>query len=76
MVTNYQPELPEYFIPGETLEIYESAEDLRDKCLYYLEHPKLAREIAENGLALVKEQHTWVHRLETLFSTVFRPHQA
>ena len=76
VVTNYQPELPEYFIPGETLEIYESAEDLRDKCLYYLEHPKLAHEIAENGLAMVKEQHTWVHRLETLLSAVFRPHQA
>lgn len=70
-ITNYQPELPEYFVPGETLEVYESAEDLRDKCFYYLEHPARAREIAENGLQLVREKHTYIHRLETLLQTIF-----
>ena len=51
--------------------MYESAEDLRDKCFYYLEHPARAREIAENGLQLVREKHTYIHRLETLLQTIF-----
>lgn len=74
-ITNYQSELPEYFVPGETLEVYESAEDLCDKCLYYLEHPARAREIAENGLELVNERHTYVHRLEALLGVVFQAKQ-
>ncbi len=76
VITNYQTELPEYFVPGETLEVYESEEDLCDKCLYYLDHPALTREIAECGLALVREKHTYVHRLETLLYTVLASRQA
>lgn len=71
VISNYQPEIPEYFSIGEDIEIYESADDLLYKCSYYLEHPERAREIAANGLENVKKQHTYLHRVLTMLETVF-----
>lgn len=71
LITNYQAELPEYFTVGEHLDIYESEEDLLEKCSYYLSNPARAQEIAQNGLALVSEHHTYRHRMEQLLLTVF-----
>ncbi len=71
VLTNYQAEIPEYFCPGEHIEVYENVDDLLDKCNYYLDHPSKAAEIAQNGLALVSGQHTYRHRMETLLLTVF-----
>lgn len=71
LITNYQTEIPEYFTPGEDIEVYESDADLLDKCAYYLDHPNRAKEIAENGLTLVTGRHTYKHRMEQLLLTVF-----
>ena len=70
LITNFQSEIPEYFTPGENLEVYESEEDLIDKCGYYLAHPDRAREIAQNGLDLVQSRHTYRHRIEELLRTI------
>ena len=70
-ITNFQSELPEYFVPGENIEFYESPEDLAEKCRYYLEHPARAREIAHNSLSLVEEHHTYRHRIEEMLRIVF-----
>lgn len=71
MITNFQAELPEYFTPGEDIEVYESADDLIDKCGYYLEHPKRAKEIAQNGLENVLAHHTYTYRIEEMLRVVF-----
>ena len=71
-ITNYQAELPEYFTPGEDIEVYASPEELLlEKCRYYLEHPKRAAEIAENGYESVCSRHTYRHRIEEMLQTVF-----
>lgn len=70
LITNYQSEIPEYFVPGEHLEVYESLDDLTDKCAYYLEHPDHAKEIAQNGLMLMKEKHTYLHRITSMIETL------
>ena len=70
LITNYQSEIPEYLVPGEHLEIYESLNDLTDKCAYYLEHPDHAKEIAQNGLILMKEKHTYLHRITSMIETL------
>lgn len=74
-ITNFQPELLEYFTLGEDLESYESKEDLIEKCHYYLEHPKRAKEIAENAYQTICKYHTYRNRVETLLETVFDMNQ-
>lgn len=71
MITNFQAELPEYFTPGEDIEVYESADDLMEKCGYYLENPKRAKEIAQNGLENILAHHTYTHRIEEMLRVVF-----
>lgn len=71
LITNFQSEIPEYFTPGEDIEVYESEEDLVAKCSYYLEHPERAKEIAQNGLELVRAKHTYRHRIEELLQTIW-----
>lgn len=48
-LTNYQPEIAEYFSDGEELVMYTGMEDLLDKVNYYLEHEEERLGIAENG---------------------------
>ncbi len=64
LLTNYQAEVPEYFIPGEDLAIYESMEDLLTKVEYYLSHEKERAEIAENGCRKVYEEHNLTKKLD------------
>lgn len=70
-ITNFQAEIPEYFTPGEDIEVYESEEDLIEKCRYYLAHPKRAKEIAENAFDNICKNHTYQHRMEALLRTIF-----
>lgn len=72
VISNYQAELPEYFTPGEDIELFESPEDLLYKCNYYLEHPERAKEIAQNGFENVKANHTYLHRILSMLEIVFQ----
>ncbi|WP_099469196.1 CgeB family protein [Konateibacter massiliensis] len=71
VLTNYQSELLEYFVPGEDLVIYESLDDLIQKVAYYLEHEEERKQIAENGYKKVKEHYTIEKRLEDIVMMVW-----
>lgn len=66
VLTNFQPELPELFIPGEDLVYYENLEDMADKADYFLRHDAERREIAENGFTAIQKYHTYPIRLEQM----------
>lgn len=70
-LSNFQPELPELFIPGEDLILYENMEDLTDKCDYFLSHESERKEIAHNGLQKVLANHTYQIRLEQMLQLAF-----
>ncbi|MBE5871413.1 MAG: hypothetical protein E7294_09160 [Lachnospiraceae bacterium] len=70
LLTNYQPELLEYFMPGESLEIYESIDDLLDKCEYYLKHDAEREQIAAKGFEIVKESFSYEKALERMLSNI------
>lgn len=70
-LTNYQSELSDYFTIGEDLETYSSAEELKEKCGYYLAHENRRREIAQNALENVRTNHTWFVRLAQLMELAF-----
>lgn len=70
-LSNFQAEIPEYFVPGEDLDTYSCAEELRDKCNYYLEHDNIRKEIAENGYQKILRSHTYEIRLSQLMELAF-----
>lgn len=71
LLSNYQAEFYDFFVPGEDMEIFYSKEDMLQKCRYYLSHEAQRRQIAANGLGKVRERHTFEIRLREIFATVF-----
>ena len=49
LLTNWQPEIEEYFVNGKELVTYDTFEDLVKKAEYYLKHPQERRMIAKAG---------------------------
>lgn len=68
LLSNYQPELNEYFSNGSEYVYFESKEDLLTKCEYYLCHPKERAEIASNGHFRVATDFSYEHQLKHMFS--------
>lgn len=68
LLTNYQPELDEYFTNGVDYVYFDSKEDLLSKIEYYLSHPKERKEIASNALLRIASDFSYEHQLHQLFS--------
>ena len=71
LLSNFQADFLEYFIPNEDFVYYESEEDLCDKVQYYLSHEKERKEIAHNGHERVKANHSFEVFFSNIFSIVF-----
>lgn len=68
LLSNYQPELNDYFSNGVEYAYFDSPEDLLTKTDYYLSHPKERADIATNGHARVVRDFSYEHQLEQIFS--------
>ncbi len=64
VLTNYQPEIEDYFEIGKDLEVYHNLDELQEKVEYYLKHEKKRIQIAINGYKKVREKHNYMVRLE------------
>ena len=71
MLSNYQAELCELFVPGEDFVYYESIEQVPELIAYYLEHESERKEIAHNGYLKVKDQFSYMVRLNGLLLKAF-----
>lgn len=67
-ITNYQPEIAEYFENGSDLVWYESIDDLIDKCRYYLAHDEERELIAFNGHEKVKEMFSFEKQINLILN--------
>jgi len=67
LLTNYQEDFLDYFIPGEDFIYYTSAEDLMNQIEYYLSHEKERLEICQNGYEKICRFHTYEKRIPILF---------
>lgn len=67
VISNYQAEIPEHFIPDEDIVLYDNIPNLLDKIDYYLKHDDERRQIAKNGHDKVKEFHSYDVRLQEMF---------
>lgn len=72
LVSNYQPELAEYFVDGEELVLFESAEDLCWKLEYYLKHEDERKKIAKCGYEKVKEKFSYDIQIEKIIQLAFK----
>lgn len=72
LMTNFQPELLDWFVPDEDLVIYYSTSDLIEKTAYYLEHEEERRAIAQNGYRKTASQHTYALRLVQMFELALK----
>lgn len=71
VLTNFQPELLEYFNIGEELDMFSSQRELLEKIEYYLQHEEERRAIAQNGQRIVQKYHMLEQRAQTMINTVF-----
>ena len=70
-LTNYQPEIEDFFEIGKDLEVYYDLDDLEKKVAYYLKHEKQRIRIAINGYQKVRKYHTLTNRIEEILKYIF-----
>ena len=73
LLSNFQEDFLDYFIPGEDFDYYDGEEDLLCKIEYYLTHEKERMEIAHNGFEKVRQSHTYERRVHTMLETAAIP---
>ncbi len=70
-LTNYQPELEDYFVIGEDLEVYHDLDELVEKVRFYLANDDKRVRIAINGYKKVREYHNTKERLKKMIEYIF-----
>lgn len=68
LLSNYQADFLDDFIPGKDYDYYESKEDLLAKIDYYLSHEDERQAIAGNGHDKIAAAHTYRHRVREMLS--------
>ena len=67
LLTNFQSDFLDFFIPGEDFVYYENTQDLLEKIAYYLGHDQEREMIAGKGHDKVAAGHTFRHRVAEMF---------
>ena len=70
LLSNFQADYLDMFVPGEDFVYYESKEDLLQKIDYYLTHEEERAAIARNGHDKVAAAHTYRHRVREMLERV------
>jgi spore maturation protein CgeB len=65
------PVLAEHFAPDQELVTFSTIDELIEKVTYYLAHPDKARAIARRGMERALRDHTYEHRLQQIFASVW-----
>lgn len=66
LLSNFQSDYLDAFVPGEDFDYYESKEDFINKINYYLTHEDERIAIAKNGHDKVAAAHTFRHRVQEM----------
>ncbi len=66
LLSNFQADFLDFFVPGEDFVYYENKEDLLQKIDYYLLHEEERKAIAKRGHGKVVKEHTYRHRVKEM----------
>lgn len=72
ILSNYQADLVDMFVPGEEIAIYHDYAELEEKISYYLEHEEERIAIAKRGQAKVLEKYDFSVAMENVMGIVRR----
>ena len=70
LLSNWQPELAEYFTDGEDLIMYTSIEDAIDKAQWYLDNEDVRSGIAGHAYPILEKEFDYGTRLERIFKDI------
>jgi spore maturation protein CgeB len=70
LLTNYQEDMLDFFVPNEDFVFYESEDNFIQKIDYYLSHENERQQIVANASGKMAECHTFVHRVHTIADIV------
>lgn len=70
LLSNYQADLCEYFVPGEDFVYFEDTDDLVAKVDYYLAHEDERKAIAQRGSEKALREHSYKKCLGEIFEKV------
>ncbi len=63
LLTDYKPNMSDYFEEGKEVITYKSHADAIDKATYFINHPEEASAIAKNGQSRVFSQYNTENRI-------------
>jgi Glycosyl transferases group 1 len=66
VITSYFSGIEKIFIKGHHLNWFSTFGELKNLIEFYLKHPELREEVAQNGMNLVREEHRWKNRFEQM----------
>lgn len=69
LLTNYQPEFMEYFVPEESIVMYESIADAVKKAEFYLTHEDSRQQIINHSMEILKQDFNYPSRILKMFKT-------
>lgn len=72
LMTDFRPELLNFFKPDEDIVIYDSAEELIDKTAFYLKNEELRAKFIKNAYAKIVKYHSYDVRIKKIIDTVTR----
>lgn len=70
LLTNYQQDFMNHFVPDEDFVYFDSEKDMLDKIEYYLNNDAERKEIAHNGFKKIEAEHTYIHRAKEMLSYI------
>ncbi|MCH5267296.1 MAG: glycosyltransferase [Lachnospiraceae bacterium] len=70
LLSNYQPELAEYFEPDKEWICFQGKDELTEKVCFYLNNSDLRKAIAKKGYEKVKSEFQYEHALRKMFKVV------
>ncbi len=70
LLTNFQQELCDLFVPDEDFVYYESPADAIEKAAYFLSHDRERQEITHNAFEKIAASHTFHHRVQSMFELI------
>lgn len=68
LLSNFQSDFLDYFVPGDDFAFYDSQKDLIEKIDYYLRNDAERTQMAASAHKKVQEAHTFVHRIKEMES--------
>lgn len=70
LISNYQEELEELFVPGEEIVLYHNMQELEEQIAYYLEHEEERGKIAKKGQQKVLRLHNYHEKMDRIIQLV------